>query len=382
MHLGVVFRFCPGRLCTDFMPQILYFDHRGMGLSSTITADTVKRFAGPDPESQASYLRHFRQDSAVKDLEAIRKCLTADYPEEKKKWSFMGQSYGGFVAVSYLSKFPEGLREVFTMGGLPPIRLKGPDEVYERLVRKVEERNVAYYRKFPEDGERVRRILKYLDLWGKGVNLPSGGRLTPKRFMEIGIMFGKHGGLDAVHDIVLRAWNDLEMFDTFTRPTRTIIESQGAFDDHPIYAILHEAIYCQGGTASNWAADRVVEKSPKFNLKSVDANVYFSGEMIFKQNFEDYPQLEKLEQAAEVLAQTIDWGELYDIEQLKRNKVTVYSSTYIDYMYVDFDLAQETAGLIKGCKTFVTNAMYHDAPSKKGEELMRALFALKEDSID
>ncbi len=353
-----------------------------MGLSSTITADTVKRHAGPDPEAQANYLKHFRADSAVKDLEAIRNCLTVDFPEERKKWSVMGQSYGGFVAVTYLSKFPEGLREVFTMGGLPPVRLRGADEVYERLVKKVEEKNVAYYRKFQEDGERVRRILKYLDLWGKGVNLPNGGKLTPKRFMEIGVMFGKHGGLDAVHDVVLRAWNDLEMFDTFTRPTRSMIESQGTFDDHPIYAILHEAIYCQGSIASKWAADRVVEKSSKFDLKAVDKEVYFTGEMIFKQNFEDYPQLEKLEQAAEVLAQTTDWSELYEIEQLKRNEVPVYSSTYIDDMYVDFELAQETAALIKGCKTFVTNAMYHDAPNKKGEELMRALFALKEDAMD
>ena len=355
-----------------------------MGLSSPITADTVARHAGsdeePDVESQADYLKHFRADSAVKDLEAIRKCLTADFPEERKKWSVMGQSYGGFVAVSYLSKFPEGLREVFTMGGLPPVRLEGPDEVYERLVKKVMARNVTYYRKYPEDRDRVKTISDYL---GQAeVVLQGGGVLSPQRFMEMGISFGKHGGLDAVHDVVLRTWNDLEMFGGLTRPTLSIIESQGVFDDHPIYAILHEAIYCQGRVASNWAADRVVKEVPKFDVRSQDSEVYFTGEMIFKQNFKDYPELKELEPAAELLARTTDWSELYDIKQLQNNEVPVYSSTYVDDMYVDFDLAQETAGLIKGCKTFVTNAMYHDAPSKKGEDLMRALFALKEDSID
>jgi hypothetical protein len=27
-----------------------------------------------------------------------------------------------------------------------------------------------------------------------------------------------------------------------------------AFDTHPLYALLHEAIYCEGGGASNWSA--------------------------------------------------------------------------------------------------------------------------------
>lgn len=29
------------------------------------------------------------------------------------------------------------------------------------------------------------------------------------------------------------------------------------FDTNPLYAILHEAIYCQGGEASNWSGQRV-----------------------------------------------------------------------------------------------------------------------------
>lgn len=30
-----------------------------------------------------------------------------------------------------------------------------------------------------------------------------------------------------------------------------------AWDSNPLYALLHEAIYCQGGQASAWAAHRV-----------------------------------------------------------------------------------------------------------------------------
>lgn len=364
---------------------MLYFDHRGMGLSTPITAATIANQAGQSAADQARYLRHFRADSAVKDLEAVRKRLTANSPLELKKWSVMGQSYGGFVTISYLSRYPDGLKEVFTTGGLPPVTVKAPDEVYERLVGKVQERNRAYFKKFPGDEEKVRMILDYLitkESTNGGVVLSGGGKLTAERFMQMGISFGFHGGLDAVHDIVLTAANDLELFGLLTRPTLSKIAAQGTFDDNPLYAVLHEPIYCQGGISPSWAAERVVRKYPHFETRSNRKSVYFTGEMVFRHNFEEYPELAQLAPAAMLVADMTDWPELYDIEQLKRNEVPVYSSTYIDDMYVDFGLAQETAALIKGCKTFVTNTLYHDAPRSRTEELMKALFALKEDSID
>ena len=70
-------------------------------MSSTITAATLALKG--DVFKQAEYLRHFRADSIVRDCEAIRQCLTADYPEGIRKWSILGQSFGGFCAVAYLS---------------------------------------------------------------------------------------------------------------------------------------------------------------------------------------------------------------------------------------------------------------------------------------
>jgi pimeloyl-ACP methyl ester carboxylesterase len=364
---------------------MLYFDHRGMGLSTPVTAATVASHAGPNAADQAKYLKHFRADSAVKDLEAIRQCLIADYPAESKKWSVMAQSYGGFVAISYLSRYPDSLSEVFTMGGLPPVMVRGPEEVYKRLVEKVQQRNTAYFKKFPEDEMNVRMILDYLiteESTNGPVSLSGGGQLTAERFMQLGISFGFHGGLDVVHDIVLTAANDLQIFGFLTRPTLSKIAAHGSFDDHPLYAVLHEPIYCQGGIAPKWAAERIVKQHPNFDARSKSRKVYFTGEMVFKHNFAEYSELAQLAPAAMLLADTTDWTELYDIEQLKRNEVPVYSSTYIDDMYVDFDFAQETAALIQGCKTVVTNTLYHDAPRSRSEELMKALFALKEDSID
>jgi hypothetical protein len=159
----------------------------------------------------------------------------------------MGQSFGGFCATTYLSFFPEGLREAFYFGGLPPL-VDGPDEVYRRTFKKVVERNEAYYAKYPEDVERVQQICKLLQRFGNTTvrDTTSQGFVTARRFMQLGLHFGFHGGLDTVHEIVLKAQSDLMFVGHLTRPTVSRIEASLPFNDHIIYAILHEAIYCQG----------------------------------------------------------------------------------------------------------------------------------------
>ena len=132
--------------------QMLYLDQRGTGLSSPVSAATLALQG--DTQKQADYLKLFRADSIVNDFEGIRKTLTEDYPTELKKWTVFGQSFGGFCVLTYLSKFPQGLREAFVTGGLPPIG-KSPEEVYKATFQKVIERNKAYYSKYPEDVDTI-----------------------------------------------------------------------------------------------------------------------------------------------------------------------------------------------------------------------------------
>ena len=353
-----------------------------MGLSTPITAQTLAEQGHRN--KQVQYLKLFRADTAVKDLEAVRKCLTADYPDAKKKWSVLGQSYGGFVATTYLSQAPQGLREVFILGGLPPISQKDPSEVCKRLQCKIRQRNEKYYEKYPEDVEAVRRIAQYLDNHDSPVMLPDGGHLSPARFFSLGLSLGFHGGLDAVHNNVLRMINDLDTFGFLTKPTLCKIQSAGSFEDHPLYAIMHESIYCQSGGRSGWSANTLVSDEQGFNqLRNTDGSpLSFAGEMIFSEYFPAYPELTALHQLAEDVANVDDWCDLYDTDQLRRNQVPVYAATYLDDMYVDFDFAQETARTINGAKSFVTNAMYHDALRSCTEEVFKALFALRDDTID
>ena len=183
-----------------------------------------------------------------------------------------------------------------------------------------------------------------------------------------------------MHEIVLRADTDLSQFGHLTRPTVTAIENAQSFDSNVIYALLHEPLYCQG-TASNWSADRLLSAHPEFSLEN-DGPIYFTGEMIYQHMFKSYPELIKLKKIGYALAEDRDWPKLYDVEQLAKNEVPVYAAIFSEDMYVDFTLSIETASKIKGAKTFVTNAMYHDAIGSKMEDVIKAVWALRDDVID
>lgn len=366
--------------------QLLYLDYRGTGLSTPINARHLKSLG--DAQAQADYLKLFRQDNIVRDLEAVRACLATedDWPENSQQWSIFGQSFGGFVSLTYLSSYPESLRECFMTGGLAPIR-RTATEVYQATFRKVIQRNEAYYKKFPEDIAKIRRIVEYIDR--NLIALPAGGPLTVPRFLALGIAFGMHGGLNSVHTLVLKMVADLDQFGYFTRSTLNTYEQTSAFDVAPIYAILHEAIYCfKPGVKSNWAAEHVASQLEEFAWLTkgddvpADKPLYFTGEMVFPSHFESFPELEEMREAADILAKYDQWDDLYSLHQLRENKVPVFAASYIEDMYVDFDLARETASLVAGIKVYETNELYHNALRSCTNQVLEALFKMRDDAID
>lgn len=379
--------------------QVLLLDHRGTGLSTPVSADSLERLAPGNPAAQAEYLRLLRQDNTVRDLEAVRRCLLPEINgvngEGKEKvstrWSIFGQSYGGFISLSYLSMHPEGLSEVFLTGGLAPVG-KTPDQVYSALFPRIAARNEQYYAKFPEDVAAVRQVVAHIESQpGRRVALPGGGFLTAPRLLTLGIAFGGHGGFDSVHSTILRLKSSLDQLGFLARASLAPLESSTPFDSNIIYAIIHEAIYCDGpGRASNWAAYRAGLDHPKFTwldgsseaVSDGDGPLYFSGENVFPFHFETYPELVTLQDVAEHLATFDQWPALYDQEQLARNKVPVYAASYIHDMYVDYDFARDTARLVKGTKTFETNVMYHSALRSKSDEVIQQLFNLRDDVLD
>ncbi|KZT18642.1 alpha/beta-hydrolase [Neolentinus lepideus HHB14362 ss-1] len=357
--------------------QTLWLDHRGTGLSTAISPEVLTSLKSD--QEIADYLKHFRADSIVKDCEAIRKILLGHKKDpEDRKWTIMGQSFGGFCAITYLSFHSDGLKEVFMTGGLAPL-VDHPDPVYKATIKKVAQRNKVYYEKYPQDVKRVRDLLTYLEQ--NEVLLPNGGRLTPSRWQQLGIDFGTSGGIDRVHQLVFRATNDLAIFGRLSyKLLQTVMEKQ-AYDGNPLYAILHEAIYCQG-RAPEWAAARIVSQDPRFSWTHVKTlaesePIYYYGEMIFPDMFDDYSNLRPLKGAAELLAKDSEWGPLYDLRQLAKNEVKVSAVTYVNY-----ELAQETAAAIKNTEQYITNQLFHNGIHVDPKDVMGRLFTLSKREYD
>src|SRR3954449_269082 len=124
--------------------RVLMLDQRGTGRSSP-----VGTLPGLGPEEQAERLALFRADAIVEDAELLREHLGVD------RWSVLGQSFGGFCALHYLSVAPGSLREVLFTGGLPPIG-RPVDDVYRATYATMLERNRRYYTRYPLDRDRVR----------------------------------------------------------------------------------------------------------------------------------------------------------------------------------------------------------------------------------
>src|SRR5205085_9928067 len=131
--------------------RVLMLDQRGTGRSTPVGA-----LSGMTADEQAEYLTHFRADSIVRDAELIRGELGLD------RWSVLGQSFGGFCTLTYLSIAPEGLREAFFTGGVPPIG-RPVDDVYRATYVRTADRVRRYYQRYPDDRERVREIHRRLD---------------------------------------------------------------------------------------------------------------------------------------------------------------------------------------------------------------------------
>src|SRR2546422_1285023 len=169
--------------------RVLLLDQRGTGRSTPVGPHTP----GAPPEEQAAYLTKFRADAIVRDAELIRQELGVD------RWSVLGQSFGGFTSMTYLSIAPESLREAFITGGLAPVG-RPPDDVYGATYVRLIEKNRAYFERYPDDRARVGEILRRLE--DEDVRLPSGDRLTSRRFRQLGLWLGDTARWELLHHVI------------------------------------------------------------------------------------------------------------------------------------------------------------------------------------
>ncbi|MBI3749303.1 MAG: alpha/beta fold hydrolase [Chloroflexi bacterium] len=326
--------------------RVLLLDQRGTGRSSPVGA----RIPGETPRDQAAYLTHFRADSIVRDAELIRQELGVD------RWSVLGQSFGGFTSMTYLSIAPEGLREAFLTGGLSPIG-RAVDDIYGATYRRLIDKNRRYFARYPDDRARVRDILRRLG--DEEVRLPSGDRLTGRRFRQLGLWLGDSAGFELLHHVIELPFGSLAFLHDAEQGVR--------FERNPIYATLHESSYADG-VPTRWSAHRLLPDE-------VEVEGFFTAEHVFPWMWEDYEGLVPQREAAELLAEH-PWPALYDADRLRRNDVPVAATIYANDLYVERDFAIETAAMIRGLRTWLTDEYEHNGLRADGERVLGRLIDL------
>jgi pimeloyl-ACP methyl ester carboxylesterase len=344
--------------------RVLLLDQRGTGRSTPASRHTLGQRGSP--QTQADYLAHFRADSIIRDAELIRRQLTGGQP-----WSVLGQSFGGFCTVSYLSLAPEGLREAFITGGLPGLEATA-DDVYRVTYPIVAERNRQHYERYPQDADRAREIARYLA--SHQVIMPDGGQLTVPAFQCLGRALGMSTGSDSLHYLLEDAFTGGVLSDAFLSQ----VAAELSFAQAPLYALVHEACYAQGA-ATRWAADRVQADFPEFDpAAAVDGDIplLFTGEMIYPWMFGTDPVLRPLRDVAEELAAREDWPRLYDPERLAASQVPAAAAVYFEDMYVPAQFSLATARDIRGLRPWVTNEYQHDGLRVSNGAVLGRLIAL------
>ncbi|MEU5292982.1 alpha/beta fold hydrolase [Streptomyces umbrinus] len=359
-----------GRALEDY--RVLLLDQRGTGSSTPANRQTLPLRGGP--REQADYLALFRADSIVRDCEAIRPAVTGGAP-----WAVLGQSFGGFCAVHYLSTAPEGLSTALITGGLPTLDGHA-DDVYRAAYPRIERKVAAHYARYPQDVERARRIAEHLLRHEPVLN--GGYRLTVEAFQSLGILLGGSEGSHRLHYLLENAFVRTAQGPALSDAFQEDVQSLLSYAGHPLYALVHEACYAQGERPTAWSAERVRVDFPQFDAAKTlagDGPVLFTGESVHPWTFDCDPALRPLRETADLLAERTDWPSLYDPDRLAANEVAVAAAVYHDDMYVDTDHALSTARTIRGLRTYVTNEFEHDGVRAGGPRVLDRLIDLARD---
>ncbi len=184
--------------------------------------------------------------------------------------------------------------------------------------------------------------------------------MSGRRLRQLGQLLGMSGGEEKLHYL-------LEL------PVESPgfghdLEATLAFGRNPVYAVLHEACWADGGT-TGWSAERTLP------AEFEEDGELLSGEHIYPWMFEEYAGLRGLGEAGELLARH-QWPGLYDREQLGRNEVPVAAVIYAEDMYVPREFSEGTAGEIGGLRVWLTNEYRHNGLRVDGERILGRLIDL------
>lgn len=311
--------------------RVVMLDQRGTGASTPVGDDLLDAGTGAVVER----LTHFRADSIVRDAEAVREHLGAT------RWNSLGQSFGGFTTLSYLSYAAESLDTVYVTGGLSALG-QSPDAIYTTTYAKTRVMAEKYYRRFPEHREAVRRLV---DLAAEGrVIQPDGEVVSVSRVRSLGMLLGSDTGWQTL-------WRLLDQ-DPAAQAFRYDLAAALPFSArNPIYYVLHESC-CADGFVTGWSADRV--EPDDFRADPT----LLTGEHVRAEWSETVPGLRPWREVAHRLAQ-VEWPTLYDPAVIAASGVHGAAAVYLNDMYVPFEGSMATAELMPSVIPWVTSEYEH-----------------------
>ncbi len=341
--------------------RVVMFDQRGTGRSTPVGLDAplpagaiegARTLREATPEQQAHYLTHFRADSIVEDAELLREALGVE------RWSLLGQSFGGFCTLRYLSAHADSVDTALFTGGLPCV---GPrlDEVYSLTWQEMTARSEAFYREFPQDRERMRELAARAEA-GELI-LPDGQSVGVERLRRIGHLLGASGGVERLHYLL----DTPQDSPAFAHDLAAALPFSGR---NPIYAVLHESCWADG-FATRWAGDRVMPDQVR------EDPTLLGGEHVPRSLFTEDPQFAPWAQAAEILAEH-EWPRLYDENALAAVTAPAAAAVYFRDVYVPQGPSLRTAALVPTLKTWVTSEYEHNGLRASGTGVIEHLMDL------
>lgn len=312
--------------------RVVMLDQRGTGRSTPVGDEILSLGA----EAAAEHLTHLRADSIVRDAEALRAQLGA------QRWSLLGQSFGGFTTLAYLSTDAGSLEQVFITGGLSTVD-RHPDEVYALCYDKMQDASERYYRRFPEHRERMRRLVGLAA--DGGIVLPDGEIVSPSRMRSVGSALGTDDGWQSI-------WSLLEL-DPGSNAFRYDLAAAMPFRGrNPLYFAFHESSYASG-QATRWSAQRVEPTSFQ------DDPTLFTGEHIRSEWTETVPAFRPWRDVALILAEH-EWPKIYDADAIAASGVRGAAAAYVNDVYVPLEYSLETAQLLPDVRLWVTSEHEHN----------------------
>ncbi|MFJ3471586.1 alpha/beta fold hydrolase [Microbacterium maritypicum] len=312
--------------------RLVLLDQRGTGRSTPVGDGDLERGSA----AVAEHLTHLRADAIVRDCEAVREHLGAT------TWSVLGQSFGGFTTLAYLSTDASSLEDVFITGGLSAVG-RHPDDVYALCYDKMRDASERYYRRFPEHRDVMRRLVELAD--AGDIVLPDGEVVSRSRLRSVGSALGTDDGWQTL-------WSILERDPSSNAFRYDLMHAMPYDGRNPLYFAFHESSYADGH-ATRWSAERTEPTDFR------DDPTLFTGEHIRREWAETVPAFRPWREVALELAE-FEWPSIYDAAAIAGSEATGAAAVYVNDVYVPYEFSLETAKLIPGVQLWQTSEHEHN----------------------